>query len=195
MTMRSRIREVRKAKGLTLAEVAARVRPQPTTAQTIGRLETGRRHLSLAWLHKLAAALGVGPDQLLSLPNQPDCPLVALLGSDGVTPPPFAEMIDLGLAASDPVAVRVIDAIGPYRGGDVLIVERVAGAALAGLVGEDAFVEDRSGAMYFGRLLKAGSDADADAALMLAASTADKSLHKLVQPAWGGRPVMLLRRL
>lgn len=193
MSMRSRIREVRKAKGLTLAEVAARVRPRPTTAQTIGRLETGRRHLSLAWLHKLAAALEVGPDQLLSLPNQPDCPLVGLLGGAGVTPPPFAEMIDLRLAASDPVAVRVVDAIGPYRAGDVLIIERVAGDALAGLVGEDVFVEARSGGLYFGRLLKVGTDVDAG--LMLAASTGDKTLHKPLLPAWGGRPVMLLRRL
>ncbi|RYD56142.1 MAG: XRE family transcriptional regulator, partial [Sphingomonadales bacterium] len=34
------IREVRRAKGLTLEDVAQRCSP-PTTAQTIGRLETG----------------------------------------------------------------------------------------------------------------------------------------------------------
>ena len=44
--MQSRIRDVRKAKGLTLADVAARCKPA-TTAQTIGRLETGTRVLSL----------------------------------------------------------------------------------------------------------------------------------------------------
>ena len=44
--MISRIRDVRKAKGLTLEEVAGRCDP-PTTAQTIGRLETGMRTLSL----------------------------------------------------------------------------------------------------------------------------------------------------
>ena len=40
------IREVRRAKGLTLEEVAARCVP-PTTAQTIGRLEMGTRTVSV----------------------------------------------------------------------------------------------------------------------------------------------------
>ena len=44
--MINRIRDVRRQKGVTLAEVAAACDP-PTTAQTIGRLETGMRNLSL----------------------------------------------------------------------------------------------------------------------------------------------------
>ncbi|HKX36332.1 MAG TPA: helix-turn-helix transcriptional regulator, partial [Rhizorhapis sp.] len=40
------IREIRKAKGLTLEDVAQRCDP-PTTAQTIGRLETGTRTVSV----------------------------------------------------------------------------------------------------------------------------------------------------
>lgn len=44
--MINRIRDIRKQKGLTLADVAERCSP-PTTAQTIGRLETGMRQLSL----------------------------------------------------------------------------------------------------------------------------------------------------
>ena len=42
--MINRIRDVRKQKRMTLADVAARCAP-PTTAQTIGRLETGMRNL------------------------------------------------------------------------------------------------------------------------------------------------------
>ena len=56
--MITRIRDVRKAKGLTLEEVAARCDP-PTTAQTIGRLETGTRTVSVSWLNRIADALGV----------------------------------------------------------------------------------------------------------------------------------------
>ena len=56
--MQSRIRDVRRAKGLTLADVAMRCNP-PTTAQTIGRLETGMRVLSLIWINRIADALGV----------------------------------------------------------------------------------------------------------------------------------------
>ena len=47
--MINRIRDVRKEKGMTLAKVAAACDP-PTTAQTIGRLETGMRNLSRAAL-------------------------------------------------------------------------------------------------------------------------------------------------
>ena len=48
--MINRIRDIRKQKGMTLAEVAAACKP-PTTAQTIGRLETGMRKL---WLRQMA---------------------------------------------------------------------------------------------------------------------------------------------
>ena len=54
--MLTRIRDVRKARGLTLADVAAACDP-PTTPQTIGRLETGMRQLSLTWMNRIAAAL------------------------------------------------------------------------------------------------------------------------------------------
>ena len=58
------IRSVRRAKGLTLEEVGGRCVP-PTTAQTIGRLETGTRTLSLGWMNRIAAALGVDCPGLL----------------------------------------------------------------------------------------------------------------------------------
>lgn len=44
--MITRIRDVRKSKHMTLHEVAAACVP-PTTAQTIGRLETGMRTVSV----------------------------------------------------------------------------------------------------------------------------------------------------
>ena len=53
--MINRIRDIRRDLNLTLADVAARCAP-PTTAQTIGRLETGMRQLSLAWMNRIAAA-------------------------------------------------------------------------------------------------------------------------------------------
>ena len=62
--MIKRIRENRKQNNMTLAEVAAACKP-PTTAQTIGRLETGLRNLSLVWMNRIAAALGVEPELLV----------------------------------------------------------------------------------------------------------------------------------
>ena len=80
--MISRIRDVRKAKGLTLDDVAKRCDP-PTTAQTIGRLETGMRTLSLDWLNRIAAALGVDSAELLALPDQDELPVAAILDHEG----------------------------------------------------------------------------------------------------------------
>jgi len=54
--MITRIREVRRARGMTLDDVAKRCAP-PTTAQTIGRLETGTRTVSVGWLNRIASAL------------------------------------------------------------------------------------------------------------------------------------------
>ena len=46
--MITRIREVRRARGMTLDDVARRCEP-PTTAQPIGRLDTGTRTVSVGW--------------------------------------------------------------------------------------------------------------------------------------------------
>ena len=65
--MITRIRDVRRAKKLTLQDVAARCDP-PTTPQTIGRLETGTRTVSVGWLNRIARALGVEDADLVTLP-------------------------------------------------------------------------------------------------------------------------------
>jgi transcriptional regulator with XRE-family HTH domain len=81
----NRIRDVRKEKGMTLAEVGAACRP-PTTAQTIGRLETGMRNLSLGWMNKIAAALGVEPEMLVRGEERAAPQIVARLTEAGAEP-------------------------------------------------------------------------------------------------------------
>jgi transcriptional regulator with XRE-family HTH domain len=71
--MITRIREVRRARKLTLQEVAERCDP-PTTPQTIGRLETGTRTVSVDWLNRIAGALGVEAADLVTLPDREDLP-------------------------------------------------------------------------------------------------------------------------
>ena len=84
------IRAVRRAKGLTLEEVAQRCDP-PTTAQTIGRLETGTRTLSLGWMNRIAKALGVDAADLVQLPQDTQLAITALLGADGAHAPTRVE--------------------------------------------------------------------------------------------------------
>ncbi len=63
--MKNRIQQLRKEQGLTLADLAAKTQ---STAQQIGRLEKGERRLTIDWMEKIATALGVLPEDLMS-PN------------------------------------------------------------------------------------------------------------------------------
>lgn len=68
--MKNRIAEIRKARGLTLQEVAERAK---TTNQQISHLERGRRKLSYEWMERLAVALSCHPlDLLLNPPAETD---------------------------------------------------------------------------------------------------------------------------
>src|SRR5262252_9334347 len=80
--MITRIREVRRARGLTLDEVARRCDPQ-TTAQTIGRLETGTRTVSVGWLNRIAKALGVDAQDLVEGGETAELKVAAVLGPGG----------------------------------------------------------------------------------------------------------------
>ena len=71
--MITRIREVRRARGMTLDEVAKACVP-PTTPQTIGRLETGTRTVSVGWLNRIATALGVDAADLVDHPERARAP-------------------------------------------------------------------------------------------------------------------------
>src|SRR3546814_5879764 len=84
--MITRIREVRRAKKMTLQDVADRCDP-PTTPQTIGRLETGTRTVSVGWLNPIAGALGVEAGDLVKLPDREDIPVAAVLEHDGAHAP------------------------------------------------------------------------------------------------------------
>lgn len=61
--MQNRLKELRKAKGLTLEALAKRVR---SSNQQISNLENGKRRLNLDWIERLAEALGCHPFELLA---------------------------------------------------------------------------------------------------------------------------------
>lgn len=60
--VRGRLRDLRRARGLTLEQVAAATH---INTSTLSRIEAGKRRLSLDLLPSLAAALGVTTDDLL----------------------------------------------------------------------------------------------------------------------------------
>lgn len=151
--MLTRIREVRRARGLTLAEVASRCRP-PTTAQTIGRLETGMRTVSIGWLTRIAQSLEVDPAELVTLADRIDVPLAATLGENGAAAP--AHRVTLSAPAPEPadVGLSVHVSQGDYRAGDVLWLTRLDPANFASAVNRDVLAPVPVGRFAFGRLFR-----------------------------------------
>src|SRR3546814_15020718 len=130
------IRTVRRAKGLTLEEVAQRCDP-PTTAQTIGRLETGTRTLSLGWMNRIAGALGVEAAELVQLPQDTRLTITAHLGADGARAPTRTEQALTARPGEDMAAVRVTSSIGDYRAGDEIWFRRIDGDGASALNRDD----------------------------------------------------------
>src|SRR6188768_3930891 len=114
--MITRIREVRKAKKLTLDDVARRCDP-PTTPQTVGRLEMGTRTVSVGWLNRIAAALGVDAADLVQLPERPDIAVAAVLDASGVHAPGRPATVVPPKPEPELVAITVAAGIGDYRAG------------------------------------------------------------------------------
>jgi len=151
------IREVRRAKGLTLQEVADRCVP-PTTAQTIGRLETGTRTVSVGWLNRIAAALGVAAADLVTLPDREDVPVAAMLGPKGAVAPTRAQVAVAPRPGSGFIAMKVDASIGDYRAGDTLWLERMAPEDFGAALNRDVLVPRPAGRFAFGRLLQREAD-------------------------------------
>ncbi len=187
--MLSRIREVRRAKGLTLLDVAQRCKP-PTTAQTIGRLETGTRTLSLDWLNRIADALGVDASELVRLPDQQELPVAAHLGSDGAYAPTRADVMVAPRLPGQMIGLRVIDSIGDYRRGDEIWCEQLAPEDFVRALNCDVLVPRPAGRFLFGRLL--GRE---DGKLHLLPLASGTRQQVVADPAWIARATKLLRAL
>ncbi|WP_017666146.1 helix-turn-helix domain-containing protein [Porphyrobacter sp. AAP82] len=153
----NRIRDIRKAKGLTLADLAAACDP-PTTAQTIGRLETGMRRLSLGWMNKIAAAMGVDPASLMRDEAAAPARIVAELAAAGpqaLTAPREALAPD-ALAEGDgppPLVLAVTESVGEYRPGDLVWLRQIDHEALQAAINRDCLVPKPGGRFAFGRLI------------------------------------------
>ncbi|VAV94010.1 FIG00636160: hypothetical protein [hydrothermal vent metagenome] len=187
--MISRIREVRKAKSLTLDDVARRCTP-PTTAQTIGRLETGMRTLSLGWLNRIADALGVDSSALLALPDQEQLPIAAILDHKGAHA--LEKILNIFQPAIEPemVAMRVKSSVGDYRAGDDVWLSRRGPDQYAAALNRDILVPRPAGRFLFGRLI--GREGDKIQILPLGAGSRQQVVK---DPEWIGVAVRLIREL
>ena len=186
--MMSRLREIRKSRGLTLAEVAALCSP-PTTAVTIGRLETGTRTLSLGWMSRIAAALGVEAAELVQLPQDTQLTITALLGAEGAQAPTRVEQALTARPGEDMVAVRVTSSIGDYRAGDEIWCRRIGGDWTSAL-NRDILVPRPAGRFFFARLL----NVDGEKLHLLPFGTGQRQ-QVVSNPPWAAVAVRLIRSL
>lgn len=183
------IREVRRAKRLTLEEVAARCVP-PTTAQTIGRLETGTRTVSVAWLNRIAAALEVAPADLVTLPDRAALPVAATLDADGAHAPRKALTLTPPQPAAGGVAVIVTGSISDYRAGDHIWCDLKPPSAFAQALNRDILLPVPAGRFLFARLI--GIDGDA---LLLLPHTPGARPTSIATPPWIAQATRLIRSL
>lgn len=187
--MITRIREVRKTKGLTLEQVGALCDP-PTTAQTIGRLETGTRTVSVNWLNRIARALNVASSDLVALPGQGTVPVAALLGPEGARAPTRPLSLTPPAPADAMVGVQVSGSIGDYRSGDEIWCRRIPPEEFANALNRDLLLPRHAGRFLFGRLI--GREGDRLHILPLGSGSRQQVI---TDPPWGAVAVQLVRRL
>jgi transcriptional regulator with XRE-family HTH domain len=187
--MITRIRDVRRARRMTLQDVADRCDP-PTTPQTIGRLETGARTVSVGWLNRIAAALGVEAATLVTLPERDDIPLAAILDHEGAHAPRRAGVVIPPQPAPGLVAVTVASSSGDYRSGDEIWLNRIAPEAFASALNRDLLVPRPAGRFLFGRLI--GRE---DGKLHILPHGAGQRQTVVTDPPWAAVAVKLVRSL
>ncbi|WP_118856842.1 helix-turn-helix domain-containing protein [Sphingomonas mesophila] len=188
--MITRIREVRKAKGMTLEDVARACRPA-TTAQTIGRLETGTRTVSVGWLNRIADALGVEAGELVAGAGGSEIAVAATLGADGqARAPRRSGRLVPPRPAPGAIGLTVAVSTGDYRAGDEIWCEPLEAADYARALNRDVLVPRPAGRFLFGRLI--GREGNR---LQLLPHGAGARQQVLTDPPWIAVAARLVRAL
>ena len=190
--MINRIRDIRRQKNMTLADVAARCAP-PTTAQTIGRLETGMRNLSLVWMNRIAAALEVEPEMLVRGESAAQPQVVARLteaGPEALSAPRDA-ILPTELESGAPLlCLSVETGAGEYRAGDQLWLRQLPPEDAPKMINRDVLVPRKGGRFAFGRLI----DRQGTMVGVLPPGTGQRQIV-IDAPEWLGMAEMLVRKL
>ncbi len=190
--MINRIRDIRRQQKLTLAEVAERCSP-PTTAQTIGRLETGTRQLSLTWMNRIAKALAVDSELLVKGDDAPVTQYVARFtetGAEALTTPRDA-ILPAALGGDALLVALAIEAsAGDYRAGDQVWLRQYSPEDYPRLLNRDVLAPRPGGRFAFGRMI----DRDDSRVAILPPGAGAKQVV-VENPAWISVAEMLVRPL
>jgi len=187
--MITRIREVRRARGLTLDDVARRCDP-PTTAQTVGRLETGTRTVSIGWLNRIARALGVEAQDLVDGGEASELAVAAVLGPAGATAPRKSAIVVPPRPEEGQIAIIVVASVGDYRAGDEIWCNRLEPAQSARALNRDILVPRPAGRFLFGRLINRDEEK-----LQILPLEAGGRQQVIANPTWLAVASKLVRKL
>jgi len=187
--MITRIREVRRARGMTLDDVARRCEPA-TTPQTIGRLETGTRTVSVGWLNRIAKALGVEAQDLVDGGETAELKVAAILGPGGAMAPRKAAIVVPPHVGDGQIAVLVGASVGDYRAGDEIWCETLQAADYPRALNRDVLIPRPAGRFMFGRLINRD-----DERLQILPLEAGGRQQVVANPPWLGLAIRLVRNL
>jgi hypothetical protein len=137
---------------MTLDDVARQCDP-PTTPQTIGRLETGTRTVSVGWLNRIAKALGVEAEELVRGSEGPELSVAAILGPGGAAAPRRAAIVVPPRVEGGQLAVLVGASLGDYRAGDELWCDALEPGSYSLALNRDVLAPRPAGRFLFGRLI------------------------------------------
>lgn len=161
--MITRIREVRRARGMTLDDVARACDPA-TTPQTIGRLETGTRTVSVDWLNRIAKALAVDAADLVETGgDKMDVPVAAIVSASGANAPKRSSIVVPPRPKAGDIAVTVSASTGDYRAGDEVWCETLEPEQFGRALNRDILVPRPAGRFLFGRLIGREEPRDGEA--------------------------------
>ena len=174
---------------MTLDDVARRCEP-PTTAQTIGRLETGTRTVSVGWLNRIAKALGVEAQDLVERGETAELKVAAVLGPGGAVAPRRAAIVVPPRVDGGQIAVTVAASIGDYRSGDEIWCDSLEPGDYARALNRDVLVPRPAGRVLFGRLINRDEEK-----LQILPLEAGGRQQVVANPPWLGVAMRLVRAL
>jgi transcriptional regulator with XRE-family HTH domain len=187
--MITRIREVRRARGMTLDDVARRCDPA-TTPQTIGRLETGTRTVSIGWLNRIAKALGVEAQDLVEGEDSAELKVAALLGNGGAMAPKKTAIVVPPRVEDGQIAILVAGSLGDYRSGDEIWCDTLQPEDYGRALNRDVLVPRPAGRFMFGRLINRDEER-----LQILPLEAGGRQQVVTNPPWLGVAAKLVRSL
>jgi hypothetical protein len=174
---------------MTLDEVARRCQP-PTTPQTIGRLETGTRTVSVGWLNRIAQALGVEAKDLVEAGSSFELKVAAILGGGGAMAPRKAAIVVPPRVEEGQIAVLVSGSVGDYRSGDEIWCDTLNPGDYVRALNRDVLVPRPAGRFLFGRLINRD-----DEKLQILPLEAGGRQQVVPNPPWLAVAVKLVRNL